>query len=218
MRREHIKSESYIDWLKSLGCVFYAPLTVDNNDVINNTAPDSSRGSVNTRDDRGLYFNGSSGLRYPSSVFNNFILYDHDFTFLCDCMITQMLGSNNWYKAISFLSSANYRYEKTVSVDCATSSFYYNVNSKRSNNISGQVITNNTQYNKLGVIYNSQTHTFSKVENGIISGSQGVSNNFENNQSMCIGCERLSNNYFRGYIRNVMVFNTALSQQEITQL
>ena len=26
-RREHITSQSYIDWLKSLGCVFYAPLT-----------------------------------------------------------------------------------------------------------------------------------------------------------------------------------------------
>jgi hypothetical protein len=25
--REHITSQSYIDWLKSLGCVFYAPLT-----------------------------------------------------------------------------------------------------------------------------------------------------------------------------------------------
>ena len=26
-RREHITSQSYIDWLKSMGCVFYAPLT-----------------------------------------------------------------------------------------------------------------------------------------------------------------------------------------------
>lgn len=26
MRREHITEQSYIDWLKSLGCVFYAPL------------------------------------------------------------------------------------------------------------------------------------------------------------------------------------------------
>ena len=25
MKREHIKSESYIEWLKSLGCVFYVP-------------------------------------------------------------------------------------------------------------------------------------------------------------------------------------------------
>lgn len=27
MRREHNTEQSYIDWLKSLGCVFYAPLT-----------------------------------------------------------------------------------------------------------------------------------------------------------------------------------------------
>lgn len=27
MRREHTASQSYIDWLKSMGCVFYAPLT-----------------------------------------------------------------------------------------------------------------------------------------------------------------------------------------------
>lgn len=27
MKREHIKSESYIDWLKSLGCVLFLPLT-----------------------------------------------------------------------------------------------------------------------------------------------------------------------------------------------
>lgn len=29
MRREHIVEQSYIDWLKSLGCVFYAPLAQD---------------------------------------------------------------------------------------------------------------------------------------------------------------------------------------------
>ena len=25
-KREHTTAQSYIDWLKSLGCVFYAPL------------------------------------------------------------------------------------------------------------------------------------------------------------------------------------------------
>lgn len=35
MRREHKSEQSYIDWLKSLGCVFYAPLTENEvNDVI----------------------------------------------------------------------------------------------------------------------------------------------------------------------------------------
>lgn len=39
MKREHIKSESYIDWLKSLGCVFYAPLDQENGltDLISGT-------------------------------------------------------------------------------------------------------------------------------------------------------------------------------------
>lgn len=38
MKREHKSEQSYIDWLKSLGCVFYAPLNGVNDtmDVINN--------------------------------------------------------------------------------------------------------------------------------------------------------------------------------------
>lgn len=38
MKREHKLEQSYIDWLKSLGCVFYAPLNGVNGtmDVINN--------------------------------------------------------------------------------------------------------------------------------------------------------------------------------------
>ena len=41
MKREHITSQTYIDWLKSLGCVFYAPLDAENglNELIQGWTP-----------------------------------------------------------------------------------------------------------------------------------------------------------------------------------
>ena len=47
-RREHITSQSYIDWLKSLGCVFYAPLTeFETRDLISGSQmQQGSNGSV----------------------------------------------------------------------------------------------------------------------------------------------------------------------------
>lgn len=68
MKREETSSQSYIDWLKSLGCVFYAPLSNgDLSDNISNQILSLSNGTVTWDANQNAYkFQG------PSSI-NNYI-------------------------------------------------------------------------------------------------------------------------------------------------
>lgn len=58
MKREHKSEQSYIDWLKSLGCVFYAPLDQDNGliDLISVTTAQIGQGSATYNYTEGCYF------------------------------------------------------------------------------------------------------------------------------------------------------------------
>ena len=50
-RSEHITSQSYIDWLKSMGCVFYAPLTkFDTRDLISGSQMQQGNNGIVTWD------------------------------------------------------------------------------------------------------------------------------------------------------------------------
>lgn len=65
MKREHIESKSYIDWLKSMGCVFYAPLDQTNglDDLISGvvgTASSDSSAVYDTGSDSYLVTKGNT--------------------------------------------------------------------------------------------------------------------------------------------------------------
>lgn len=80
MRREHIISESYIDWLKSLGCLVYLPLS-DNGDLEDKisgvSAQTTGYGTFNWDANRNGYIvkSPSSGLPGRSTL-----LLDNGFT------------------------------------------------------------------------------------------------------------------------------------------
>ena len=74
MKREH-KSESYIDWLKSLGCVFYCKFDENygTDDLINNVPLTLSGQGVCTYDtqEQGFYIKTPNSVGYAVGFWNN---------------------------------------------------------------------------------------------------------------------------------------------------
>lgn len=74
MRKEHTQTEqSYIDWLKSLGCVFYAPLTEgDTTDHISGQQLIMSNGTFTwNRNKQAYQFNGPGSIKQYIASWNN---------------------------------------------------------------------------------------------------------------------------------------------------
>lgn len=210
----HNTTESYIDYLKSLGCVFYVPLTQDNNDIIKDIQPSQSIGDVSIHSDSGLYLNGNSSLMYDASAFS-WMGYSQSFTVLCDFNITAL--PSDYYKFFIWGIGTS-PVEKSLSYARSGNTLYCSICDGRWNNVLGSACTLNTQYNKMGLVYDSTNHRFSIIQNGVISGSQGVNNNLQNNQSLYIGSNYLRASFVRGNIRNFMVFDRALTQELINGL
>lgn len=214
MKREHIKQQeqSYIDYLKSLDCCLYAPLTVDNDDLIQGATPDTY-GSVSTRDDKGLYFNGSSGLKFSESLFS--YGYDQSFTMICDFYMTQLTGS--YYTILSFIKNSYHQGQTSCKIDIPNHTFYASINFRNWNNITGSSVSANVQYNKMGLEYDSSEHKFHIIQGGVISGNQNVAG-IVSNDPLWIGSLEFNSEFMRGYMRNIMVFNRCLTQSELQQL
>lgn len=105
-RREHITSQSYIDWLKSLGCVFYAPLTEnETRDLISGESPTIDENCTVTWDaSQGMYKlyarrvgQNYGALNYRSGLDLNFSNGD-----ACSALITvkEIAMSGNGYNAM----------------------------------------------------------------------------------------------------------------------
>lgn len=73
MRREHYESQSYIDWLKSMGCVFYAPLLQgDTRDYISGKPLEQSNGTFGWDSNIGAYkFTATSSYNVYIAAWNN---------------------------------------------------------------------------------------------------------------------------------------------------
>ena len=97
MKREHKTTESYVNWLKSLGCVFYAPLTEgDTRDYISGQDMTIIQNVTWNSSNNSYYFQftntsqiGSiaewNGLNMPLDISNT------SYGYLCEIKIT------NWY-------------------------------------------------------------------------------------------------------------------------
>lgn len=104
MKRQHTKLESYIDWLKSLGCVFYAPLDQDNGlkDLISGIDGTVVTGSSAVYDNNeGCYFVKKEGSGYCAIEWHglNMHLYSDSndiisFTSLMEHKTTKGYGNN----------------------------------------------------------------------------------------------------------------------------
>lgn len=72
-KREHTTQQSYIDWLKSMGCVFYAPLIQDDTrDYISGQPLEQSNGSFSWDSNIGAYkFIATSSYNVYIAAWNN---------------------------------------------------------------------------------------------------------------------------------------------------
>ena len=215
MKREHIKLESYIDWLKSMGCVFYVPLDYDNglNELISGTTGTIVTGSSMTWDaNENAYLVKKEGSGYCGLEWRglNMNLYSSSndylsFTYLMEHKTTKGRGNNcsqtmypcfyNRGYAINVSQSSNYKslntwYKRASSTHCDGS---YGSKFYRDGNLDFTVARAVTRWSVLTTPY---------------LGSEW--------QNMGAYTTDYNNNWV--YLKNLMIFNRNLSQDEIKQI
>ena len=219
MKREEFINSNYIDRLISLCCRFYLPLNTDYTDVIGNNTG-TVAGSVGSFDnDKGLRFTGNGGLYFPNTVFN-WLGYNQSFTALVDFYLMQPPG--NFAKMFVFVPNSNVlAMEKGLSFSIPDGNLIYAHMCEGSyvNAFGNTGYSYNAQYNKFGLAYDGSTHVFHIIENGIISQSSNTCSSWTSGYTnLYIGRVQYNSGLFNGYIRNLMVFDKALTQQEINKL
>ena len=214
MRREHIILDSGIQ------PVFYVPLTTDNVDIVSGQGPISTS-NVSTHNSNGVSLS-NGWLAYSSSLFS-WMNYNTSFTILADFRGSNF--SSGWRKVCTFSSTTSPYYEVGLSVSKDSGNVKYG--SMRYdhdgvadlNNVVGSTTSSNVMYNKCGLVYDGNTHLFRLIENGLISQNTSYTvYGVRNDCDFYIGKSTGSGAYWYGYIRNVMIFNKALTEQEIQEL
>ena len=149
--------QSYIDVLKSMGCVVYMPLLSDKQDLISEEYAEA-RGTVGNYDtDKGLQFSGNGGLMLPNTLFS-WMGYNVSFTALIDMYITSGSGYGKLF-IWNFHGSQSNR-EKGLSYDYSAKHPYAHIdNGNWVNSVYNGQLNYNQQYDKFGLIYYGDTHT-----------------------------------------------------------
>jgi hypothetical protein len=198
MKKQHHKKEESV----VITPVFWSPLTSDLKDRINNLSPNVT-GSMGTFDaDKGLYFNGSSGLVFPNFSFPGSSA--QSLVLLLDYMRTSSSGhdtmvdirpSNNAYN-LGWLYNGNNR------KICA---MWPTSNSLFSGDGSGMSL--NVQYKNSGIYYNASNRTLSKIIIGQIVLTQSVSTYpVVSGLNFRIGMTHYGGDKFYGWLRNVRLY------------
>lgn len=97
-KRHHCPSQSYVDWLKSLGCVFYAPLIEgDTRDYISGQDITIIRSVTWNLSENAYYFQFTSTSQYGSIAEWNGLnmpltINNLAYGYMCEIKIT------NWYR------------------------------------------------------------------------------------------------------------------------
>lgn len=213
MKREHNIEQSYIDWLKSIGCVNYFPFLTDNTDVISLTTA-TLNGSVGNYDStKGLNFTGNGGLRLPNTLFS-WMGYNQSFTALIDMYITASSG----YGKIFYWNYDGHQSnrEKGFSHSYIDRQPYAHIdNGNWTNSVYTGTVNYNQQYVKCGLVYYGDTHKFSIIMDGVIQNVWNTATGWNDADKYCYIGRGYSNDPFKGYLKNFMVFNRVLSQSEI---
>jgi len=217
-RREHITEQSYIDWLKSLGCMFYAPFTETSVDLISSTLG-TLYGNINNFSSDGVYLNGNSRIVFPKTLFS-WMGYNSSWTILVDFKLTQYAVDTNYPKIYCFDYSQLYNMQQNnLSVgkngnvwESYTQIRYTNYRTVLLDDIQLGVFNN-----KYGQAYNGNEHKMYGIYDGMIHTSVEV-DGYNNDMPLTIGSMYNIGNHMKGYVRNFMIFNNMLTQQQIAQL
>lgn len=209
MIREHITSQSYIDWLKSLGCVLWLPFAEDGdlNDRISGN--DLQRGSDTTgyfawdNNQQMMYFHAPSQQRRKSYTlqtgWNNSTFPTNGFTNLS----TIKRKTTSGY-AFYFLVGSGY------SVPCGAC-MTYNASANMSNwgnNLHKQAYyfgADNRKYYNDGALYNTYS-----------SHAPYLPSNW-GNYDYFVG-QGSDSNYGEVYVKDLMMFNRELTLSEIRKI
>lgn len=179
----------------------WLPLTSDVKDVITGNYATLS-GNI-SYGDKGAYFSGAY-LQLNNGTHN--VLppsFSQSMTFLCDFYNTSSSGHN---AILVFQKSTSARFVSLV---------YHNRRFAAEKIGSGNVvaqwttsITINTQYNNCGFTWDSDERKLSVIVNGEIKSTVSVSSLPDySNPQILIGWADASSNYFKGWLRNVRIYN-----------
>ena len=204
-RREHITSQSYIDWLKSLGCVFYAPLIQgDTRDYISGQDIVISNGTVTWDNSENAYkFYGPAALNSYIASWRNLDM-DLNINNLTLSYLFEVKGNNSNIVPIC-LGGRNFC---TTSLSTGSIGIWFKYATTVSN------ITPRTQWwYTNGNVSSSFPNGYNRGSNPIVVSSAAKSS-VECNSSGSYS-SIINRTY---YMRNAYIFNRALSQNEIKQI
>lgn len=219
MRREHFKGQqSYIDWLKSMGCLMYAPLMSDLKDYISgNSFVPTGDGSYSLQDGWCNITTPSSAIRTVLSLTTDALVNNtsKDWTIMCEAQLVQLSPANNSCRITLFSNQAiNSEYYPQAHGNCYNSSLGRNT------------VTNTWDYSatKIARVYYNNEQNFYFYWNGepYIQLSLSIditAMSSPQNNGFTIGCT--GHNNFRNCsfkIRNFMFFNRALTLKEIREI
>lgn len=213
MKREHTTEKYYIDWLKSIGCVNYLPLLTNNTDLISGETA-TIRGNVGSYDQtKGLDFIGNGGLLLPNTLFS-WMGYNQSFTALIDMCITTSSGYGKIFYWNFYGHQSNR--EKGLSHNYGYRQPYAHIdNGNWENSVYPGTVNYDQQYVKCGLVYYGDTHKFSVIMDGVIQNVWNTATGWNDADKYCYIGKGYSNDPFKGYLKNFMVFNRSLSQSEI---
>ena len=210
-RREHITSQSYIDWLKSLGCLIYIPFTNDLQDKIGGTS------CIPTGNSSYAFVNGYIEINVPTTYLRTCLNFTFEFSNLTSSDYT-ILGEA---QAIT-VTSANQVCRPSLFGNTAVPSEY-------APQYLGNFLPSGIPINKI-VQVSARVYEYSYRRTTMyVSGElYGVWNNQNVNiltmaspyvHGFTFGCA--GHNKFRGSsfrMRNFMFFNRTLTLSEIRQI
>jgi len=205
MKREHTTSQSYIDWLRSMGCVFYAPLIQgDTRDYISGQDIVISNGTVTWDNSENAYkFYGPYALNSYIASWRNLDM-DLNINNLAYSMLCEVKGNNSNIVPICLGGRNN------VTMNLATG--YINTWFKLATSLPNVSPRTQWWYTD-GNISTSFPNGYNRGNNPIVAPSAA---------KYSVECNS-SGNYSSGlnrtyYMRNAYIFNRALSQDEIKQI
>lgn len=215
MKREHETTESYVDWLKRLGCVFYAPLDGQNGlkDLISGVDGEVMVGSSAVYDSsEQCYFVKKEGSGYCALRWSNLDMHLYD-------------SANDYFKA-SYL--IEHKTTKGRYNNCSQTMYPCLYNRGHAANVGSQShhLQLNVWYKRCVSYFRDGGHQTLLYCNGsldwtanhsslrwsaLTTPQQGVEW-----QNMGTYVTEYNNHYT--YLKNLMIFNRNLSQQDIIEI
>lgn len=188
--------------------VFFAELKSDLKDKISGQNP-TITGSMSTFDaDKGLYFNGNSGLKWSFSqlAFNpTTIDIDTSYTMLLDFYRDRNAG-HDWFLVIG--TDTNKQLIAVLMSGSSTPGFRGAIKDVEFPYIKSYYRTLNTQYNNFGITYDGATHEAKTIINGVLTDTCNVTifPTITSSMYLYIGQSSYNGDKMNGYLKNVRFY------------